>query len=62
MTLMKIILLEHELIFLEGYLWDKGISEKMFKHTINIAKKNKVKIAMSLSDIFCVTQTQARLL
>jgi fructokinase len=47
---------EHELIFLEGYLWDKGISEKMFKHVINIAKKNKVKIVMSLSDIFCVTR------
>ena len=46
----------NELIFLEGYLWDKGISEKMFKHTINLAKKNKVKIAMSLSDIFCVTR------
>ena len=46
----------HDLIFLEGYLWDKGISEKMFKHAINIAKKNKVKIAMSLSDIFCVTR------
>ena len=49
-------ILDHELIFLEGYLWDKGISEKMFKHTINIAKKNKVKIAMSLSDVFCVTR------
>jgi fructokinase len=47
---------ESELIFLEGYLWDKGISEKMFKHAINVAKKNKVKIAMSLSDIFCVTR------
>ena len=46
----------HELIFLEGYLWDKGISEKMFKHAINIAKKNKIKIAMSLSDIFCVSR------
>jgi fructokinase len=46
----------HELIFLEGYLWDKGISEKMFKHAINIAKKNKVKIAMSLSDVFCVSR------
>jgi fructokinase len=46
----------HELIFLEGYLWDKGISEKMFRHTINIAKKNEIKIAMSLSDIFCVTR------
>ncbi len=49
-------IIEHKLIFLEGYLWDKGISEKMFKHVINIAKKNKVKIAMSLSDIFCVTR------
>jgi fructokinase len=47
-------IINHELIFLEGYLWDKGTSEKMFKHAITIAKKNKVKIAMSLSDIFCV--------
>jgi sugar/nucleoside kinase (ribokinase family) len=49
-------IIDHGLIFLEGYLWDKGISEKMFKHAISIAKKNKVKIAMSLSDIFCVTR------
>ena len=49
-------ILDNELIFLEGYLWDKGISEKLFKHVINIAKKNRVKIAMSLSDVFCVTR------
>ena len=49
-------ILDHELIFLEGYLWDKGKSEKMFKHAINIAKSNKIKISMSLSDIFCVTR------
>ena len=47
---------DYEIIFLEGYLWDKGISEEMFKHVINIAKKNNIKIAMSLSDIFCVTR------
>ena len=44
----------HEIIFLEGYLWDKGISEEMFKHVINLAKKNNIKVAISLSDIFCV--------
>ena len=44
----------HEIIFLEGYLWDKGTSEEMFKHVINLAKKNNIKVAMSLSDIFCV--------
>jgi fructokinase len=47
---------DHELVLLEGYLWDKGVSEKMFKHAINVAKKNKTKIAMSLSDIFCVSR------
>ena len=45
---------DKQLVFLEGYLWDKGTSEKMFNHVINIAKENSVKIAMSLSDIFCV--------
>ena len=49
-------IIDKELIFLEGYLWDKGLSEKMFKQAINFAKKNKVKIAMTLSDIFCVTR------
>jgi fructokinase len=44
----------HEIILLEGYLWDKGTSEEMFKHVIKLAKKNNIKIAMSLSDIFCV--------
>ena len=46
----------YEIIFLEGYLWDKGISEEMFKYIIQIAKKNNIKIAMSLSDIFCVAR------
>jgi sugar/nucleoside kinase (ribokinase family) len=45
-----------EIIFLEGYLWDKGISEEMFKYVINLAKNKNIKIAMSLSDIFCVTR------
>jgi len=47
---------DYEIIFLEGYLWDKGISEELFKHVIQLAKKNNVKVAMSLSDIFCVTR------
>jgi fructokinase len=45
---------DFKIIFLEGYLWDKGVSEEMFKHIIYLAKKNKIEIAMSLSDIFCV--------
>jgi fructokinase len=45
---------DHSLLFLEGYLWDKGESEIMFKHAIDLAKKNKIEIAMTLSDVFCV--------
>jgi sugar/nucleoside kinase (ribokinase family) len=47
---------DYEIILLEGYLWDKGMSEEMFKHVIRLAKKSNIKIAMSLSDIFCVSR------
>jgi fructokinase len=39
-----------EIIFLEGYLWDEGEPKKAFEKAIDNAKK----IAMSLSDQFCV--------
>ena len=39
-----------EIIFLEGYLWDEGEPKKAFDKAINSAKK----VAMSLSDQFCV--------
>ena len=39
-----------DLIFLEGYLWDKGEPQKALEKAIN----NSRKTAMSLSDKFCV--------
>ncbi|MDA9663033.1 adenosine kinase [bacterium] len=39
-----------EIVFLEGYLWDKGEPKKAFDKAIN----NASKVAMSLSDLFCV--------
>ena len=39
-----------EIIFLEGYLWDDGEPKKAFDKAI----KNANKVAMSLSDQFCV--------
>ena len=39
-----------EIIFLEGYLWDEGEPKKAFDKAIN----NASKVAMSLSDLFCV--------
>ncbi len=39
-----------EILFLEGYLWDEGEPKKAFEIAIDNAKK----VAMSLSDLFCV--------
>ncbi len=39
-----------EILFLEGYLWDEGEPKKAFETAIDNAKK----VAMSLSDLFCV--------
>ena len=41
---------ESEIIFLEGYLWDEGEPKKAFDKAISNANK----VAMSLSDLFCV--------
>ena len=38
------------MIFLEGYLWDEGDPKKAFDKAIDNSKK----VAMSLSDKFCV--------
>ena len=39
-----------EIVFLEGYLWDEGGPKKAFDKAI----ANSKKVAMSLSDLFCV--------
>tara|TARA_B100000035_G_scaffold74004_1_gene61314 strand:- start:48 stop:605 length:558 start_codon:yes stop_codon:yes gene_type:complete len=39
-----------EITFLEGYLWDKGDPRKAFDKAIQSSNK----VAMSLSDLFCV--------
>ena len=39
-----------EILFLEGYLWDEGDPKKAFEKAINSSNK----VAMSLSDLFCV--------
>ena len=44
------IITNSEVILLEGYLWDEGDPKKAFDKAINSAKK----VAMSLSDQFCV--------
>ena len=47
-----------EIIFLEGYLWDEGDPKKAFDKAINNANK----VAMSLSDQFCVDRHKTHFL
>ena len=47
-----------EVLFLEGYLWDEGEPKKAFDKAI----KNANKVAMSLSDLFCVERHKANFL
>ena len=47
-----------EIIFLEGYLWDEGEPKKAFDKAIKCANK----VAMSLSDQFCVDRHKTNFL
>ena len=47
-----------EIIFLEGYLWDEGDPKKAFDKAIS----NSNKVAMSLSDKFCVDRHKTHFL
>jgi sugar/nucleoside kinase (ribokinase family) len=49
---------ESEITFLEGYLWDEGDPKKAFDKAI----QNSNKIAMSLSDLFCVERHKSHFL
>jgi sugar/nucleoside kinase (ribokinase family) len=47
-----------EITFLEGYLWDEGEPKKAFDKAINHSNK----VAMSLSDLFCVERHKSHFL
>ena len=49
---------DSEMTFLEGYLWDGGEPRSAFEKAI----KNSNKVAMSLSDLFCVERHKAQFL
>ena len=47
-----------QILFLEGYLWDEGNPRKAFDKAI----QNSNKVAMSLSDLFCVERHKSHFL
>ena len=51
-------IINSEMVFLEGYLWDEGEPKSAFDKAI----ANSNKIAMSLSDLFCVERHKSNFL
>lgn len=43
-----------EILYLEGYLWDPAAPRAAMRKAISIARANNRKVAMTLSDVFCV--------
>ena len=48
------ILTSAKVLYLEGYLWDLDKAKNAFKTAAMECRKNGVKVALSLSDIFCI--------
>ena len=44
----------HQIAYLEGYLWDNDKAKQAMKKMVHICKADQQKIAFSLSDLFCV--------
>ena len=43
-----------KILYLEGYLWDLDDAQSAIRKSISIAKENGTKIALSVSDVFCI--------
>ena len=44
----------HQIAYLEGYLWDNEKAKQAMKKMVDICKADQQKIAFTLSDLFCV--------
>jgi sugar/nucleoside kinase (ribokinase family) len=47
------------IVYLEGYLWDQEVAKEAVMKAVDIAKISDCKIALSLSDPFCVQRHRA---
>jgi sugar/nucleoside kinase (ribokinase family) len=47
------------IVYLEGYLWDKPQAKEAFRKAVRVAHANGNKVALTLSDAFCVDRHRA---
>jgi sugar/nucleoside kinase (ribokinase family) len=43
-----------KIVYLEGYLWDRALAKKAFLEAARLANEAGIKVALTLSDSFCV--------
>ena len=48
------VIAESKIVYIEGYLWDREEAKKALSLAVEIARKHNRKVALSLSDPFCV--------
>lgn len=56
------IIADSEILYLEGYLWDKENTISALKNAIQIARNNQTLVAFTLSDPFCVARHKTEFL
>ena len=47
-----------QIVYLEGYLFDKEETKKTFRNICEVSKKNNLRVGLSLSDTFCVERNK----
>jgi sugar/nucleoside kinase (ribokinase family) len=50
---------DSHIVFLEGYLWDKAQAKEAFRKAVRVSHANGNKVALTLSDAFCVDRHRA---
>ncbi len=48
------VIADSDVLYIEGYLWDQTPAKAAISKAVKAAKANNTKVALSLSDIFCV--------
>jgi sugar/nucleoside kinase (ribokinase family) len=56
------IIANSDILYIEGYLWDKDSTIKALKKAVLVAKENNTKVAFTLSDTFCVKRHKTEML
>ncbi|MFM8679675.1 MAG: adenosine kinase [Alphaproteobacteria bacterium] len=47
------------IVYLEGYLWDRPMAKEAFRKAMRLARAGGAKVALTLSDAFCVDRHRA---